>query len=239
VSAPRIVPLRGIEATYDSRDWPWARANADAIAAHWAEMVAARPSLFNGRVLIAGDERVESGIYRASFFPVDYAAFSYWLRQRDERHGDENVSNTFAMAALRTADGAFLVGEMGAQTANARQLYFPAGTPDMSDVTQDGRIDLAGSVLRELTEETGLTPDDVVATSNWCMVTDAPRTALMREVRIDAPAEAVAGRIRDWLARQERPELADVHIVRGPGDIDEARMPRFMQAYLAGAFKNL
>ncbi len=55
---------------------------------------------------------------------------------------------------------------------------------------------------------------------------------MMREVRVPGAAEAARERILAHLARERRPELSDVHIVRQPDDIDQTAMPPFMQAYL-------
>jgi hypothetical protein len=38
------------------------------------------------------------------------------------------------------------------------------------------------------------------------------------------------------MSRLPEQELADIYIARGPGDIDERRMPPFIQAYLRWAF---
>ena len=53
---------------------------------------------------------------------------------RDWGFPDRAVRNCFSAGAIRASDGAFVLGVMGAQTANAGKIYFPAGTPDPSDV---------------------------------------------------------------------------------------------------------
>ena len=45
------------------------------------------------------------------------------------------------------------------------------GTPDPDDVTADGRVDLSGSVFRELQEETGLAAADVAADGGFMVRT--------------------------------------------------------------------
>jgi 8-oxo-dGTP pyrophosphatase MutT (NUDIX family) len=233
VSEPRILTIARLDARLAPRSWDWARDRRAAIDAHWRTLSAGKPALYNGRVLLAHEQRIVADALRARYFETDYASFIAW---RDFGHPDPSVGNCFAMAALRGADGAWLLGVMGEHTANAGRIYFPAGTPDPGDVTPTGEVDLAGSVTRELAEETGLTPEMVRLGEGWTAVIDEPRTALMREVRSALPAEALAQRIQAWLSRQRQPELAAMHIVRSPGDLDPARMPRFILAFLRERF---
>src|SRR6266576_268539 len=90
-------------------------------------------------------------------FEVDFASFIAW---RDWGFPDKSVRNCFPMAALRSSDGAFLLGVMGSHTATAGQIYFPAGTPDPNDINGN-TVDLERGVIRELIEETGLGIDIV------------------------------------------------------------------------------
>jgi 8-oxo-dGTP pyrophosphatase MutT (NUDIX family) len=152
------------------------------------------------------------------------------LAWRDWGFPDDTARNFYGQGALRTADGAFLLGVMSQHTANAGHIYFPSGTPDPSDV-RDGAVDLHGSVMRELEEETGLLVGDVKADAGWHAVLVGPRIGMMKILHAGGTAEALRARIIAWLARQERPELADIRIVRGPGDLDP-KMPAFVAAFL-------
>jgi 8-oxo-dGTP pyrophosphatase MutT (NUDIX family) len=228
-----LVPITAVEAKLAPFDWPWARANADRIAAHWEARRAAVPALFNGPVLLSSRQAVAQGVLRADYFRTEYRTF---LAFKEFGFPDPAVRNGFAMAALRGADGAFVLGVMGGQTANAGRVYFPAGTPDPEDLRPDGTVDLAGSVLRELDEETGLSAADYAVEPGFTLVLQPGMTALMRPVRLHEAAEAAAARIRATLATQAEPELADVRVVRDPRDLDPDRMAPFVRAYLADAF---
>jgi len=120
---------------------------------------------------------------------------------------------------MRCADGAFVMGEMGQHTANAGQIYFPAGTPDRDDL-RDGTVDIAGSVVREIEEETGLTPADYRPGGHWdCVVTGAT-IAMIRILNVDiSVAKRCRRGSRPNLARQHQPELAAIHLVRGASDL--------------------
>jgi hypothetical protein len=216
-------------------DWRWARESRDAIAANWAKLSAAKPQLFNGRVLLVSHFEEAGDGARSTFFETDFANFLAW---RDLGYPDDTITNGFAMAALQGSDGAYVCGVMGGETANAGRVYFPSGTPDRADVRPDGTVDLAGSVLRELGEETDLFPGADHVADHWIVVRQWPALAFLRPVVFAEPAEAVAERIRAAIAAQDEPELADARVIRGPEDIDDATMPMFLRTFFRWAFQD-
>lgn len=210
--------------------WPFAEERHDEIAAHFGEQQKHRPKIFNGRVLLLNDHSFRNNALRGRFFETDFAAFLAW---RDWDFPDASIRNCFAMGAIRAADGAWLLGEMGRHTSSAGKIYFPAGTPDPNDIVGP-QVDLAGSVAREVHEETGLTRSDYVAEPDWTAVFAGPRIALMKVLQAKTGAETLRAQILRHLAQQDDPELADIHIVRAADDLN-GRMPDFMQAFLRHA----
>ncbi len=110
------------------------------------------------------------------------------------------------------------------------------GTPDPNDVV-DGNVDLAGSVIRELMEETGLSADDVTIGAGFTAIRRGQKLAVMRDLTVRGSAEEVQARVRDNLAGLAEDELDDLFIVRGPGDLDPARMPDFIVDFLSERFR--
>ncbi len=232
----RIEPVDALACEVEARDWDFARERELEIAAHWRGLVAARPRMFNGRVLLSHRDAIirEGGtrLLRAASFETDFAAFVAW---RDFGFPDPGVRNIFSMAALRGSDGGFILGEMGAHTANAGLVYFPAGTPDPGDV-RGGMLDLGSSVLRELGEETGLAPHEVTLDPGWLIVDAGPRLACMKIVNIDIPAREAAREIEARVARQDDAELAGMRVVSDPSGVEAARPLDFVAAFLLRAF---
>ena len=100
-------------------------------------------------------------------------------------------------------------------------VYFPCGTPDLVDVTAEGTLDLAGSVARELLEETGLDAGRLEARARL----DAgarPRLSRHDEAPYGGARmpNALRSRILRYLAGEPQPEFSDIHIVRGRDDLD-------------------
>jgi len=124
---------------------------------------------------------------------------------RDWGFPDRSVVNCFAMGALRASDGAYLLGVMSAFTANAGRIYFPAGTPDPSDISGD-TVDLLGSVLRQLEEETGLGTQDLSAARDWIAIVTGSRLALIKPVAAKRPAQDLRQVVLRHLASETRPE---------------------------------
>ena len=216
-------------------DWVFAREEAARIDAFWDAALAEKPALFDGRVLVAHRVSLhpgEGGRLSAEAFETGYKPFLAW---REFGFPGAPVSNLFAMGALRSADGAYMLGRMGAGTTSAGKLYFPAGTPEPSDI-RDGRVDLEGNILRELEEETGIAPGAVVFEPSWTLVFDDARLACMRGVRSALDAEAMVERFAAFRATQADPELDALVPVRSPDDLDAARMPEFMLMFLRDAF---
>jgi 8-oxo-dGTP pyrophosphatase MutT (NUDIX family) len=222
-----LIPLTRLDLRYEPAPWPFADERRAAIVAHFEKLRAAKPAMWNGPVLLLRRGGIAEGVLSGAYSEADFASFIAW---RDWGFPDTSVRNCFPMAALRSSDHAFLLGVMGAHTANAGRIYFASGTPDPDDVVGDV-VELEGAVMRELTEETGLTLADVAPEAGWTAVLDGQRIALMKIVEARANADALAAGIREFLSSQKQPEVADVHIVRGLRDLRPS-MPAFVTAFL-------
>jgi 8-oxo-dGTP pyrophosphatase MutT (NUDIX family) len=228
-----IIPLTRLDLRYEPGAWPFAVARRAEIDAHFTKLRVETPDIWNGRVLMMRQGGIADGVLSGSYLETDFASFIAW---RDWGFPDTTMYNCFAMAALRAADGAFLLGQMGPHTATAGQIYFAAGTPDPNDIVGD-TVDLERGVIRELTEETGLTLADVTPQPGWTATPLGQRIALMKIVQAREDAIALRERILADFARQQAPELSDMHIVRSIDDLDP-RMPPYVRTYLSAALAN-
>jgi len=208
--------------------WPFAQHKRAEIDAHFAEKRREKPKLWNGRVLLGCNPSFEGQRFSARYFETDFASFLAW---RDLGFPDASVFNGFGMGALRSSDGAFILGEMAPHTANAGRIYFPSGTPDPDDISGD-TLDIAASVTRETAEETGLTAADYTASTHWHCIGVGASIAMIRLLDIAMSADAARKKIEANLARQMQPELSAIHIVRSRRDLN-AQMPRFVTAFIA------
>ena len=229
-SAPEIeiAALDRTEIVLEPWSWRFAAERRDEIDRHFVEVQRRRPGVWNGRILLLQRYAIAGAVLRGACFEADYASFCAWC---DWKFPDPNVYNVFAAAALRGADGAFVLGEMARSTFNAGLLTFPCGTPEPADLDMGRVLDLGANLNRELMEETGLPIAELKPEPGWTMVRDRSYLALVRQVVAPLDAEALRARIERNLAHQQAPEFVGVRIVRSPCDFDPA-MPGFITAYL-------
>jgi 8-oxo-dGTP pyrophosphatase MutT (NUDIX family) len=231
VSRATIHRVATLDLKVEPWTWPFARARRDAIAAHFAEQQREKSTLWNGRILLGRNASFVARHLAASYFETDFADLLAW---RDWGYPDNTIFNGFGMGALRSVDGAFVLGEMGGHTANAGRVYFPSGTPDPDDVS-DGLLDIGASVAREVEEETGIAPDDYRAAAYWDCVVSGATIAMMRILDVDCPGEELKRRIEANLARQDDPELSAIRLVRNRAELT-SDMPLFVTAFLEAQF---
>ena len=227
MTLPVIHRVTTLDLSFRPMPWPFAEQKRAEIDAHFAVKQAEKPKIWNGRILLARNPVFTADRFSAAYFETDFASFLAW---RDWGFPDRDVFNGFGMGALRCADGAFLLGEMGHHTANAGRIYFPSGTPDLDDI-KGSTVDISGSVAREVEEETGLSPADYSADAHWDCVVSGAAIAMIKVLNVDLTGDELRARIEANLARQHQPELVALHLVRDRSDLTSA-MPRFVTAFV-------
>jgi 8-oxo-dGTP pyrophosphatase MutT (NUDIX family) len=234
MTLPVIHRVSALDLKLEARPWAFAEERRAEIDAHFARTREQRPKLWNGRILLGRNPVFTQNRFSADYFETDFAGFLAW---RDWGFPDRDVFNGFGMGALRSADGAFVLGEMADHTANAGRIYFASGTPDPDDIS-GLTVDMARSVAREVQEETGLTPKDYRAAQHWDCVVSGSSIAMMRLLDVDLSGEALRAKIEANLARQSSPELSAIHLVRDASDL-KPTMPAFITAFLRAQLKGM
>ena len=230
MTPPVIHRVTALDLRFEPWPWPFAHVRRAEIEAHF-ELKRREKPIWNGRILLGRNPAFAGERFTASYFEADFASFLAW---RDWGFPDTSVFNGFGMGALRASDGAFVVGEMAEHTATAGRVYFPSGTPDLDDI-DGGAVDIAGSVAREVAEETGLAATDYRAAAHWDCVVSGAAIAMIRILNVELSGDALRARIEANLAAQRQPELAAIHLVRGPRDLTAA-MPPFVAAFVEAQF---
>ena len=212
---------------FEPRLWPFAEQRRAEIDAHFAAAQHANPKLWNGRVLLMQRYEISGGVLHGIFFETDYASFHAWLRW-DRPPAD--ACDCFGSAAVQGSDGAFLLAQMAAHTANAGHVYFPCGTPDPSDI-RNGLVDFDHSTSRELLEETGLDASEFDAEPGWVIVEEPGRVVAYKIMHAAEDGATLRERVRSHIVKDADSELAAVYLARAPADL-VPEMPDYIGAFL-------
>ena len=226
----RVVAVSSVVARLAPGPSPVETAHRAAIAAAWERAVAAKPKIFNGRILLGERVEIVGDVLDVMFREASFATL-IWLRTLPE--GERPLFNVFGAAAVMSSDGAALLGRMAPHTANAGQVYFPCGTPDLGDVFGE-TVDIEGSIARELEEETGLAPPFVRASEQSFVVMAGTMVAYVRRYDASLDSEALSRRLADHATADPEAELDAFLLLRSA---DEA--PAVSPAYVRPALETL
>lgn len=213
--------------------WPIADDLRPKIEAHWAACLTANPHLWNGRVLgtiapgAPGGIAIDSGVLTGEAVEGDFAGFIAW---RDWGFPEIGIRNLFGSALVLSSDGALILGEMGATTANAGKIYPPGGSLEPADVDADGNVDVIASIERELREETGLIAGEATM-EGMLAAFDGPRVSIGRVLRFPLPADRLVAVIMAELDRQVERELARVVAFRSAAELDRPEVTTYSRAF--------
>jgi hypothetical protein len=224
---PSVRYVDCLDFTFAPWSWPFADDRRREIDEFFRRENELNPALWNGRLLLLRNARIEGRTLSGSFFETDYAsllAALAWDAMED------TVKACFPAAAILGTDGGFIIGEMAEYTRNAGQLLFPSGSVERTDVVGD-RVDFSAAVEREVQEETGLMPPSIFPQRGWYAVNVGSRLPLVKIMRAAEPAATLKARIVANLAAQSRPEFCRILVARGLIDLND-RMPTWVTAFL-------
>ena len=214
-----ILPVDEIDVRLDPAPHPFETGNIAAIRENWQREVAAKPALFDGRVALLSELGYAERRLFGRCHVVGYSTFLYWRKDRVATAG-----HAFAHPMLVATDNALVAIRMGAQTVNSGRVYFAAGSFEPGDFP-DGVADAHGNMVREVREETGLDISSARRGKRHYALATERGTVIFRRYFLDATADEIAARIREFVAGESEPEIEGPVVIRNAGDLPEGLMP--------------
>jgi 8-oxo-dGTP pyrophosphatase MutT (NUDIX family) len=214
-----ILPVDEIDVRLDPSPHPFERGREEAIAENWLREIAAKPALFDGKVVLLSEFGYDGGRLFGRCHAVGYSTFLYWRKDRLA-----TAAHAFAHPMLVTSDNALIAIRMGAHTVNAGSVYFPAGSFEPEDFV-GGVVDAHGNMVREVREETGLDIAEARRGERHYALATTRGTVIFRRYFLDDTADEIASRIRDFVAGETEPEIEEPVIIRSARDLPDGLMP--------------
>jgi len=215
-----ILAVDSVEIRMDPGQHPFEIANHAEIERNWSAEKSRRPALFDGTVVLLSELRHSAGRLLGRCHAIRYATFLHW-RNKPSAPGAEHV---FAQAMLVSRDNALIAIRMASHTANAGSVYFAAGSFEPIDFV-DGVAAVDLNMIREVGEETGLDIGAARRDKQYHVLSTDSGTMITRRHFLDLDAEAIAGRIRGFVAAEAEPEIDGPVVIRGPHDLPAGLKP--------------
>jgi 8-oxo-dGTP pyrophosphatase MutT (NUDIX family) len=209
-----IVPVHAASVRLEPGPHPFERENAAAIDENWRTETTRNPALFDGKVVLLSSLTYEGGRLEGSCHAVRFATFMLWRKTRPLG----SAEHAYAHAVPVTSDGALVLIRMAPHTVNAGRIYFAAGSFEPQDF-RAGVADIDFNMTREVGEETGLDLTGCGRDPIYHLRSSEGASVIFRRYYLDEPAEAVAERIRAFVAAEREPEIEEPVIVRSPSGL--------------------
>jgi 8-oxo-dGTP pyrophosphatase MutT (NUDIX family) len=209
-----IVPVHVASVRLEPGPHPFERENAAAIEENWQGEMARNPALFDGKVVLLSSLNYQDGRLEGACHAVRFATFMLWRKTRPLG----SAEHAYAHAVPVTSDGALVLIRMAPHTVNAGRIYFAAGSFEPQDF-RAGVADIDFNMMREVGEETGLDLTGCERDPIYHLRSSEGASVIFRRYYLDEPAEAVAERIRAFVAAEPEPEIEGPVIIRGPSGL--------------------
>jgi 8-oxo-dGTP pyrophosphatase MutT (NUDIX family) len=209
--------------------WQFADDCRAQISEHWRVRSAENPKFFNGTVFVLIAGVIEGNRFRGQLAQTDFASYLYW---RESGFSDPAVRDCFGTAVIRAADGGVLLARQREGHINTGLSYLPGGFIDVRDTTEGQVIDVGASILREITEETGLGTSDLAVQPGLLVSCAGPLVSLATVYQSELDAADLARAIDAYIAADADGELEGVEFVQDLSSIDPARVPPYARQLL-------
>jgi 8-oxo-dGTP pyrophosphatase MutT (NUDIX family) len=179
------------------------------IESNWEREATANPHLFNGQMVLQRYLTYDRGVIRGVAHVIPYSTLLWWRKRSDP----EGALHLFGFAVIVSSDGAIIAIRMSERTANPGQVYCAAGSLDLSDIV-DGKLDVAGNMIREVREETGLDLSEAEADQHFYASHRDNRIVAFRLYRFPVTSAELAARIEAHMPHDEEQEIDGVVVIR-------------------------
>lgn len=225
-----LIKARTMDLRVTDARWAFAEQNTADIASHWARRSAENPHYFNGTVLMLSDFSLsDDGCFSGLFLPTDFRSFLYW---RESGQTDTSVRDTVGTALIRTSDDTILLCQQRAGHLNTGFTTPPGGFIDTRDVNQDGTIDIAQAVAREISEETGLGPPQLRQDAGFLVAVAGRLVSIAVPWTCGLTGADVVGIATDHIASDAEGELACALAVAPAAALETLNLPDYARVLL-------
>lgn len=222
-SMAAIKKLSIVSLSVDRTPWTYDVANRAKIERFWKKAVQENPVLHNGDIFMLTKWHFAEGALEGTVQPASFAGFLYW---REQGFPETGARNCFGSSVLQSKEGHVLFGRMAPHTSTSGLVYPVGGSLSNEDVRED-RLEIESNIVRELREETGLTPEDAIREEGYICVEEGPRISLAVRFVFDCDSNALCQRIKAYLDMSEQPELDEVVVFRRRAFARHHRMPEY------------